>query len=163
MTFFTPFVYRSWTTHFVRLSFMNDPFRSLIVHELPISFVFFNCSKKGLHSFSKLSLFSIYFVGFLTERSFIKIVCLAKSFKKIVCLFKNNFFKNLFWKIFCSAQMCEVHLQYGNNTTKWRSYTFLQLILLYFNPFSLTLYFLAVLRLISFYYVSIAHNHDLWK
>ena len=34
------------------------------------------------------------------------------------------------------AQMCEVHLQYGNNTSKWWFYTF-ELIPLYTNLISL--------------------------
>ena len=29
------------------------------------------------------------------------------------------------------AEICEVHLQYGNSTTKWRFYTFFDLIPLY--------------------------------
>jgi len=35
------------------------------------------------------------------------------------------------------AQICEVHLQYGNSTTIWRFYTFFDLIPLYSNLFSL--------------------------
>ena len=34
------------------------------------------------------------------------------------------------------APMCEVHLQYGNSTTKWRFYTFFDLISLYAYLFS---------------------------
>ena len=37
------------------------------------------------------------------------------------------------------SQMCEVHLQYGNSTTKWRFYTFFESIPLYTNLFSLGL------------------------
>ena len=38
------------------------------------------------------------------------------------------------------AQMCEVHLQHGNSTTKWRFYTFFYLIiLLYIYLFSLVI------------------------
>ena len=35
------------------------------------------------------------------------------------------------------AQICEVHLQYGNSTTKWPFYTFFELIPLPINIFSL--------------------------
>ena len=35
------------------------------------------------------------------------------------------------------VQMCEVHLQYGNSTTRWRFYTFFELIPLYTNLFYL--------------------------
>ena len=34
------------------------------------------------------------------------------------------------------APMCEVHLQYGNSTTKWRFYSFFDLISLYAYLFS---------------------------
>ena len=37
------------------------------------------------------------------------------------------------------AQACEVHLQYGNSTTKWLFYTFFELIPFYTDLFSLIL------------------------
>ena len=35
------------------------------------------------------------------------------------------------------AQMCEVHMQYENSTTKWRFYIFFDLFVIYTNLFSL--------------------------
>ena len=68
--------------HFVRSSFVNDPFRS-----------FFSIVqiKKDFVCFENYCYFPIYFVLFLTKRSFSKIVCSIKKyiFGKIVCSVKN--------------------------------------------------------------------------
>ena len=72
--------------NFVCSSFVNYPFRSC----------FFQSLKNWFHSFSKLSSICKYFVRFLTERFFIKIVRSIKSFKKIVLLVKNNRFSEYY-------------------------------------------------------------------
>jgi len=55
------------------------------------------------------------------------------SFRETKIIFKNIFpYENMFQgpKGYVE-QMCEVHMQYRNSTTKWRFYTFFDLIPLY--------------------------------
>ena len=54
--------------------------------------------------------------------------CQRIDLEKILKKIKNFFYKKMFQgpKGYI-AQMCEVHLQFGNNTTKWVFYTFFRL------------------------------------
>ena len=60
-------------------------------------------------------------------------------FRENLIIFKKMFFRK---KMFqdpkgYKEQMCEIHLQYGNSTKKWRFNTFFYLIPLYSYLFSL--------------------------
>ena len=89
--FFISFIHSLWTYHFLRFLF-----RLSMVREWFISFVFYFVFCQNCY------LFSIYFLRFLTERSFNKIVPSIKSFfkkldRKIFSLSKERSFLKFVW------------------------------------------------------------------